>query len=143
MTTQTLHPAGRAAAVVPAPMLLAALRADAAVSAAAALLQLLAGPALATATGLAPALLLASGVFMVGYVALLLWAGTRTRLARGLARLFVVGNLGWAAGCVLLAAFGPAQTTAAGQAYLLLQALGVATLALWQRAGLRRSAAAQ
>ena len=143
MTTQTLHPTGRAAAVVPAPMLLAALRADAAVSAAAALLQLLAGAALAAATGLAPALLLASGVFMVGYVALLLWASTRTRLARWLVGLFVVGNLGWAAGCVLLAAFGPPQTTATGQAYLLLQALGVAVLALWQRAGLHRSVAAQ
>lgn len=129
--------------VMPSGALRAALRADAGVSAAAAALQLLAGTALNTATGLPSPLLLGSGVFMVGYVALLLVLASRARLWRPLVGLVIVGNGLWALGCVALAFGGPAAINSLGQAYLLLQALGVALLAAWQAFGLRRSAPAR
>lgn len=131
------------AVVMPSGALRAALRADAGVSAAAAALQLLAGGALNAATGLPSYLLLGSGVFMAGYVALLLVLASRARLWRPLVRLVIAGNGLWALGCVVIAFDGPAAINSLGRAYLLVQALGVAALALWQAFGLRRSTPAQ
>jgi hypothetical protein len=129
--------------VTPSGALRAALCADAVVSGAAAALQLLAGNALNAATGLPSPLLLGTGVFMVGYVALLALLASRARLWRPLVGLVIVGNGLWALGCVALAFDGPAAINGLGQAYLLVHALGVALLAAWQAFGLRRSMPAQ
>jgi hypothetical protein len=50
----------------------------------------------------------------------------------------IVGNSGWALGCVVLAAVHP-QLTVLGVGYLLLQAVAVAAFAGLQAAGLARS----
>lgn len=141
MNTQTLAHRGSAAAVVPSRTLVAALRADAAISGAAALLQSLATTGLAALTGLGAPLLLGSGLFLVAYVALLLVLAAAKAVWRPLLWLVVAGNMGWAIGCLVLAETLPLPWL--GSAYLVVQAAAVAALAAWQALGLRRSAAAQ
>jgi len=141
MTTQTLAHRGSAASIVPSRTLVTALRADAAVSGAAALLQLLASGSVAAITGLGAPLLLGSGAFLVAYVALLLVLAAARSVWRPLLWLVIGGNTAWAMGCLVLA-----ETMALpwlGIAYLVAQAAAVLALAAWQALGLRRSAAAQ
>jgi hypothetical protein len=124
--------------IEPSRLLRTAIVIDACASAGSGALQLVATPAMAALCGLPVALLLASGVFVLGYAALLLWMARAAALPRALVRLVIVGNLGWAAGCVALALLLP-DLTALGTGYLLLQAAAVALFALLQQAGLARA----
>ena len=80
--------------------------ADAASCAASGALQLVAGQPLADVTGLPLALLQSTGWFLLGYALLAAWMAARSPVPRRLIGLVVVGNFGWAAGCVALLAFG-------------------------------------
>jgi hypothetical protein len=122
-------------------MLKTALMVDALSSAGTAALQLLLPGLLAEQLGLPRGLLLETGIFLVGFVALLTFLARSERVAAALVRTIVIGNLAWSAGCVLLWAAGLVAPTPLGIAFLLLQAAAVAALAVWEAAGLRASRA--
>jgi hypothetical protein len=127
--------------LLPSPTLRMALWTDAAVSASAGALQLAGGDALAATFGLPASLSLASGVFLLGYAAMLVAMARASRLHAALLALVVFGNLGWALACIGLPAAGLLSPTALGWAWLLLQAVAVLVFAAWEGAGWRASPA--
>jgi len=127
--------------LLPSPTLRRALWADAAVSGAAGALQLAGGDALAAAFGLPASLALASGIFLLGYAAMLVAMARAPRLHAALVALVVFGNLGWALGCIGLPAAGMLDPTLLGGAWLGLQAVSVLVFAAWEGAGWRASPA--
>jgi hypothetical protein len=116
-----------------------ALWADAFVSSGLGVLQLAGGAALAARLGLPQPLVWATGLFMLVYVATLLWLARRKPIASWCVAVIVYGNTVWAAACVAIWASGEVLPTALGIAYLLLQALAVFALAAWQFVGWRAS----
>jgi len=102
-------------------------------------LQLAFTAAMARLTGLPADLLLGTGVFLLVYAAAAAWIATRSVPPRTLIGLVVVGNFGWAAGCVALLASGVVAVTMPGMAWVALQALTVVVLAELQWLGLRRA----
>lgn len=129
--------------LLPSSTLRAALWADALVSGAAGALQLAGGDALAAALGLPASLSLASGVFLLGYAAMLVAMARAPRLLAALLALVVVGNLGWALACIGLPMAGVLDPSPLGVAWLGLQALAVLVFAAWELAGWRASPAAR
>lgn len=125
--------------LLPSPTLRMALWTDAAVSGAAGALQLAGGDALAATLGLTAALTLPSGVFLLGYAAMLVAMARASRLHAALLALVVFGNLGWALACVGLPAAGALSPEPLGWAWLLLQAVAVVAFAAWEGAGWRAS----
>lgn len=128
--------------LLPSPTLRMALWTDAIVSGAAGALQLAGGDALAAALGLPASLCLASGVFLLGYAAMLVAMARASRLHAALVALVVIGNLGWALCCVGLPVAGVLDPTLLGGAWLGLQAVSVLVFAAWEFAGWRASPAA-
>lgn len=126
-------------AVKPSPLLRFALNLDAGVSSAIALVQLLLTDWLARATLLPSTLLLETGVIMGLYAGVLFWLARRNELRSGWVLMIVLGNLGWALGCVALGRSGLVPSVPLGVAYLLMQALGVVTFAALQFKGLAAS----
>lgn len=124
--------------LIPSPLLRQALLLDAAGSAPMMLLHLLATGPLSAATQLPPALLQASGVAMLGWVALLLGLRSAPRPPRAALLGVVWGNRLWALGA--LACGWTLAPPAAGWALLAVHALAVLAFAALQAAGLRRSA---
>ncbi len=123
--------------VVPSSFLRRALVADAIASAAVAAAQVAAAEPLQALLGLPLALLVESGWFLVAYVVMLFAMAAARRVPAALVTLVVVGNVGWAIGCVTLAALhGP---TALGIAWLVAQATVVLVFAALERRGLERS----
>jgi hypothetical protein len=120
-------------------MLKTALTVDAVAGAGTAALQLLLPGLLAEQLGLPRGLLLETGLFLIGFVALLSFLARSERVPAALVRTIVIGNIAWSAGCVLLWAAGLVTPTPLGIAFLLLQAAVVLTLAGWEAAGLRAS----
>jgi hypothetical protein len=125
--------------LMPSLTLRRALWADAFVSAGAGLLQLAGGAALAARMGLPEPLVWATGLFMLLYVATLLWLARGKPIASWCVAVIVYGNTVWAAACIAIWASGEVLPTALGIAYLLLQALAVLALAAWQFLGWRAS----
>lgn len=122
--------------IVAAPSFLRrVLQADAASCLACGALQLAALASLSSLTGLPQSLLLATGVFLVGYALVLAWVALRPQLPRRLVALFAAGNVGWAIGCG--AALALWQPTAPGIAWIVLQGVTVLALAQLQWMGLR------
>lgn len=128
--------------VLPSPLLRGAFVLDAVVSAAAGVLQLAPGAQAATWLGLPLPLLTESGVFLLVYGAALALLSRSRALWAPLVQMVVIGNLGWALGCVAALAFGWLVPSTLGTAWVLLQAAAVLLFAALQGAGLRRSAAA-
>ncbi|MEK8051536.1 hypothetical protein AACH10_14905 [Ideonella sp. DXS22W] len=128
--------------VLPSPLLRGAFVLDAVVSAAAGVLQLAPGARMVAWLGLPAPLLTETGVFLLAYAgALLLLARSRTLWAP-LVQAVVLGNAGWALGCVLALLLGWLAPTALGTAWLLLQAVAVLAFAAAEGLGLARSAPA-
>jgi hypothetical protein len=121
------------------PTLRRALLADAAVSAAAGLLQAAGGAALPSLVGLPLSLLWWSGWFMLAYAASLFWLARGAERPSALIAIVVFGNLGWAAACIAVWTLGVVRPSALGVAYLVVQALAVFALAVWQFIGWRAS----
>lgn len=119
-------------------LLKTALLADAAVSAAAAALQLAVPDGLAELLHLPRALLVETGAFLAVYVVLLVAMARAARLWSSLVWVVVLGNVGWALGCVGLAV-SPVPG-ALGVAFLLVQALAVLVFAALEYRGLKSSA---
>lgn len=129
--------------LLPSSTLRAALWTDAIVSGGAGALQLAGGDALAAVFGLPVSLPVYSGVFLLGYAAMLVAMARASRLHAALVALVVIGNLGWALGCVGLPLAGVLDPTLLGGAWLGLQAVSVLVFAAWEFAGWRASPAAR
>lgn len=125
--------------LMPSLALRRALWADAFVSGGAGLLQLAGGASLAARLGLPEPLVWATGLFMLLYVATLLWLARGQPIASWWVAVIVYGNAAWAAACVAIWALGGVLPTTLGVAYLLLQAAAVFALAAWQFVGWRAS----
>ena len=125
--------------LLPSPTLRMARWTDAAVSGTAGALQLAGGDPLAATLGLPASLTLSSGVFLLGYAAMLVAMARASRRHAALVALVVFGNLGWALGCIGLPAAGVLEPAPLGWGWLLLQALAVLVFAAWQGAGWRAS----
>jgi hypothetical protein len=125
--------------LMPSLTLRRAMWADAFISSGLGVLQLAGGAALATRLGLPQPLVWATGLFMLVYVATLLWLARGKPIASWCVAVIVYGNAAWAAACVAMWAVGEVLPTTLGVVYLLLQALAVFALAVWQFVGWRAS----
>ena len=123
--------------IVPSTFLKRALLADACVSGAVALLQIEAYKPLATYTGISSTLLLGTGVFLVGYVTLLIALAARESVWSSLIWLVIAGNLGWAIAALGVAALQP--LAALGSAFALVHAVAVTIFAYLEYRGLGAS----
>lgn len=128
--------------VLPSPLLRGGLLLDASVSAAAGLLQVGSGARGADALGLPAPLLSGSGGFMLVYAAVLVLMARSRALWAPMVQAVVIGNVGWALGCVAALCLSLPAPTALGTAWLLLQAVAVLVFAAAEGLGLRRSAPA-
>jgi hypothetical protein len=125
--------------VSPSPLLKTALAADAAVSGAAAVLQLAAADWLVGTLMLPRPLLVETGAFLVAYTILLVVLARSARLPAAVVATIVLGNVAWAVACVALVAAGAFPLTGLGVAFLIVQALAVLVFAALEYAGLKRS----
>jgi hypothetical protein len=91
-------------------------------------------------TGLPAPLLTGTGLFLIGYTALLLGMWRQSRVLPWLVALVVAGNGLWALGCIGLAASGAVPATGLGQVFLMAQTATVLAFAIWEAVGLKRSA---
>lgn len=121
------------------PFLRNALRLDAGVSGAAALLLVGGASPLAPFTGLPAALLFWSGVALMPFVAALVVVARRTAVLRLVLVDIVALNALWVAASFGLLASGLVQPTAPGIAFVVAQALAVAVFAVLQVIGMRRA----
>lgn len=125
--------------LVPSTLLRAALVLDAIGTGAVALLQLGGLEAVARRTGIPEDLLYGTGIFMVGYVALLVVLATRPRLPAWLVGTVVLGNAAWALGAIGLGVGADWPLSGYGVALLAVHAVAVASFAALQYLGMRRS----
>jgi hypothetical protein len=125
--------------IAPVRLLKFALCADAAASAALAGGQLMFPALLAQHLSLPAMLLTETGIFLVGYVLMLLALASMARVWAAAIQFVVIGNVGWAIGCLALAATPLVSPSGLGVAFLLFQAVSVLLFAWLQRAGLRAS----
>jgi hypothetical protein len=88
--------------------------------------------------GLPAALLSASGILLLLYVALAGTLALQATPSRALLGALVVGNFAWVAACLALLFGGLVSPTPLGQAYLAVQAVAVLVLAELQWMALRR-----
>ncbi|OPF92709.1 hypothetical protein [Rhodopseudomonas palustris] len=126
----------------PSALLRRALQADALVSGAMALLLSLAAGTLSRLLALPQPLLLETGLFLIGYAALVGWLGTRRALPKALVLIVIGGNALWTLGSVALLLSGMVAPNALGVAFVLIQATAVGIFAELQFIGLKRSDAA-
>jgi hypothetical protein len=120
------------------PFLRRALRLDAVMSAAAGVAMALFAAPLQALLQLPATLLLAAGVFCIGYAIVLAGMARRLAVPGWTVWTIIVGNALWAAACVLLAIAGWLQPNAYGTAFLLVQGALVAAFAELQWLALRR-----
>ncbi len=125
--------------IAPVRLLKLALFADAGASATLAAGQLMFPALLAEQLSLPSVLLMESGVFLVGYVLMLVVLASMARVWAAAIQFVVIGNVGWALGCLALAATPLVSPNGLGVAFLLFQAVSVLLFAAMQRAGLRAS----
>lgn len=123
----------------PSTLLRRALQADAVVSGAMALLLSLAAGTLSRLLALPQPLLLETGLFLIGYAALVGWLGTRNVLPRALVLIVIGGNALWTFASVALLLSGAVAPNALGIAFVLIQATAVGIFAELQFIGLKRS----
>jgi len=121
----------------PAPLLKFALIADAAACAPLALLQIGMPDLLANQLAIARPLLMGTGLFLLAYTVLLIALARSQHVWTAMIGLIVVGNVGWAAGCIALLVAG--APSGLGIAYLIVQAGAVLLLAGAEFAGLKAS----
>jgi hypothetical protein len=129
-------------AIHPSPLLKLALVADAIVSGAVALLQVLLPDFLGGLTGLPHALLQYTGLFLVCYTLLLIVLARAPALPRALVLFIVAGNVAWAIGCAELLLTASVTPSALGTAFVLVQAVTGLAFAAMQWAGMRASSPA-
>lgn len=146
---QSLHTVGTHAAarskeiamtsIVPSAFLKRVLLADAGVSGAVAVLQLVATRQLAAHTGLPAGLLFGTGLFLCGYVALLITLAKRHSVWSSMVWIVIAGNVAWAVAALAVGA--TLRLALLGEAFAGAHALAVTTFAYLEYRGLSTSAA--
>lgn len=128
--------------ILPCKLLILALRADAAVSAAVAIFQLVLLDWLTEHLQLPRGLLLGTAVFLLGYALMLVALYNRRSVWRALILFVVAGNAGWALACLALLAESIVAPSGLGVAFVLVQTATVLGFAALEFSGLRQSAIA-
>ena len=128
--------------IQPSLLLRRALLADAIFSGVSAVLLTLGANTLASLLNLPEALLRETGLFLVGYAALVGWLGTRPSIPRPLVWIVVAGNAPWALASIPLLFSAWVAPNLLGEAAVALQAIAVGVFAELQYLGLRRSGVA-
>ena len=128
--------------IEPVRLLKLALYADAAASASLAVVQLMLPSLLASYLSLPAMLVTETGIFLAGYALLLVYLASTRHVWAAEVQVIVVGNVGWAIACMLLAATSVVTPSALGIAFLLFQASAVLLFAWLQHTGLRASLSA-
>jgi hypothetical protein len=123
----------------PSPFLRRAILADAVFSGASALLLTFGAGALAPWLSLPEALLRETGLFLIGYAALVGWLGTRQSMPKALVMIVIAGNAVWTIASIALLFSGAVTPNLLGEAAIAIQAIAVGTFAELQYIGLRRS----
>jgi hypothetical protein len=126
--------------ILPSRLLRIALVVDAVATGALAVLQVALPDLMGRLLVLPRGLLLETGVFLLGYMLLLVIMARSARLPSLLVGIIVVGNVAWAAGSAALLGVGVLQPGALGLAYVAMQVLAVLAFACAQYLGLRQSA---
>jgi hypothetical protein len=121
------------------PFLRLALLLDAGVSGATGLLMVILSVQLGEFLQLPRSLLLYAGLFLLPYAGVLAYLANREALPRWAVWAVVVGNVAWAADCVLLAFSGWVSPSLLGYGFILMQAIVVIAFAELQYVGMRRS----
>jgi hypothetical protein len=103
------------------------------------LLQVIFTAMLSERLGLPAMLLGDTGEFLLLYGAALALLAMRNRAPATIIRLLIAGNIAWAVACVALLLGGGFALSGLGKAYIVAQALAVATLAELQYFGVRQS----
>lgn len=124
-------------------LLKTALLADAAASLGLAGLQLAVPAALTQYLSLPGLLVTGTGAFLVAYALMLVMVARANRVWVFLVQFIVIGNVGWALGCLALAATSLVTPSALGMAFLSLQAMAVLLFAYLEYAGLQASKAVE
>lgn len=130
-----------AAAVIPSQGLRRILRADAAVSACVTVILIAGAGVLGPWLGLPALGLRGVGLALVGWVALLLWTGSRSPVPLAAVWAVIGLNAAGALACALLAWTLRGSLTDAGVAFMVVNGVGALALALVQWQGLRQSTA--
>ena len=125
--------------IVPSIFLRRALLADAIFSGLSALLLTSTAGELAPLLDLPAALLRETGLFLIGYAALVGWLAARLSMPKLLVAIVIAGNLAWTLASIGLLFSGAVTPNLAGEAAVAMQAIVVGALAELQYIGLRRS----
>jgi hypothetical protein len=123
------------------PFLRKVLLADAGATAVTAIAMTFGASALSDILRLPAMLLLAAGLVLVPYAALVAYLATRERLRSTVLWTLIACNVLWALECTLLAFAGWVAPSALGSAFLVAQAVVVIAFAELQYVGLRRATA--
>jgi hypothetical protein len=123
----------------PSPFLRRAILADAIFSGVSALLLTFGAGVLAPWLDLPEALLRETGLFLIAYAALVGWLGSRPAMPRPLVVIVIAGNAAWTLASIALLFSGAVTPNLLGEAFVVMQAIVVGTLAELQFIGLRKS----
>jgi hypothetical protein len=124
-------------ALVPPPFLRRALLLDAVATGATAFLLVVGAGLLSDLLGLPTALLRYAGVLLVPFVALVVWAATRTTVSASVIWTIIISNALWVAGSIGLLIGDWVDLTALGYGFVIAQAVAVGLFAELQVLGLR------
>ena len=128
--------------IQPSVFLRRAILADAIFSGASAVLLTLGAGELAPLLNLPEALLRETGLFLIGYAALVGWLGTRQAMPKALVGIVIAGNAAWTIASIALLFSGVVTPNLLGEVFVAAQAIVVGALAELQYIGLRRSGGA-
>jgi hypothetical protein len=128
--------------IQPSLLLHRAILADAVFSGVSALLLTIGASVLAPLLNLPEALLRETGLFLIGYAALVGWLGTRPAMPKPLLWIVIAGNAAWTLASIALLFSGAVTPNLLGAAAVAMQAIAVGVFAELQYVGLRRSGAA-
>ena len=116
-----------------------ALLADAVFSGVSAVVMTLDAGALAPFLNLPEALLRETGLFLIGYAALVGWLWSRPQVPRPLVMIVIAGNAAWTLASIALLFSGAISPNLLGEIVVVAQAIATGVFAELQYLGLRRS----
>ena len=125
--------------IQPSTFLSRALQADAIFSGVSAAGLTLGAGLLAPLLNLPEALLRETGLFLIGYAALVGWLGTRSSVPNVLVLIVIAGNAAWTLGSIALLFSGAVSPNLPGELFVVAQAIATGVFAELQYIGLRKS----
>jgi hypothetical protein len=123
----------------PSPFLRRAIQADAIFSGLSAVLLTFGAGEFAPLLNLPEALLRETGLFLIGYAALVGWLGTRPTMPKLPVTIVIAGNAAWTLASIALLFSTAISPNLLGEAAVAMQAIVVGVLAELQFIGMRRS----